>query len=164
MKQAILIFIASIICNCLTVPSETIRLKYGLEIYKKPVQYALKRTNTDTLMDIIYMELSKCDLGLDYQAILPTLKVKFCDYVAPSYSTGELNTVCELSDSIVSGHAPGKTVFVAWRGKVHRTSFAHEIMHQLMANSGFGPDYNHESKPYWDCVNAINKSLKEGDL
>lgn len=96
--------------------------------------------------------VEECAKKLDEAAVrraLSTVTVEWWDKIAPRPSTGELNTVVVSDDAVYSGLTVGSTCKVAWRGKLYRSAFCHEILHVVGASVLGDADPNHQSAILW---------------
>jgi hypothetical protein len=60
---------------------------------------------------------------------LSSVTVEWWDKIAPRPSTGEINTVVVDNNMVYSGLTVGTLCKVAWRGKLWRSAFCHELLH-----------------------------------
>lgn len=89
-------------------------------------------------------------------AIKPVV-LEWSGVIAPSPSTGALNTVVVLNGTLYSGATVGISVRVAWRGKISRSALIHELGHVVgtyILGDPNGDHTNTELKALEDEANA----------
>ena len=100
----------------------------------------------------------------DIKATISKITVEWWNDIAPSPSTGKLNTVVTHNGQVYSGLVVGLTCKVAWRGKIYRSAFAHEIAHVIGGKLLSDWDADHDNSLLWDTVKAINEELRKEDI
>lgn len=94
---------------------------------------------------------------------LSGVTLEWSGVIAPSPSTGVLYTVVVYKGVLYSGVTVGLYIRVAWRGKISRSAFAHELGHvigQVLLGDG---DAGHTSTQLKLLETETNKKLiKEG--
>lgn len=106
----------------------------------------------------------KFDLPVVAKAV-SSVTVEWWDRIAPRPSTGELNTVVVDGDAVYSGLTVGTTCKVAWRGKLSRSAFCHEILHVVGAAALGDADPNHGNALLWkELEPAANARLAAEQL
>jgi hypothetical protein len=148
--------------GCGITPSGYWNLKYGIK-QDKSVPYVTTQTDIHKGVNIIVDGFAEC-FEKRVDQYFDGVIFKFSDEIAPSPSTGILNTVVKYNNAVGSGFQIGKTMLVAWRGKLFRSAVAHELMHYLGRVIDSAPDPNHQIIKYWNCVKRINGRLKEANL
>jgi hypothetical protein len=96
--------------------------------------------------------------------VLKTITIEWWDDTAPSPSSGELNTVVIYNGYVYSGVTIGNMCKVAWRGKLFRSAFIHEILHVVGNYILYKTNANHDILILYDLENAINKELIEKNI
>ena len=98
------------------------------------------------------------------EASVKSITIEWWNDVAPSPSTGVLNTVVIDSGYLYSGLTVGTTCKVAWRGMLYRSAFAHEMLHVIGRNLLNDEDADHKNHTLWDLETAINSTLQVSKL
>ena len=142
------------------------KLNYGIKLDKNKVPNLPNDSKLNFALDIFYEEVSNEYDEDNVKSALNKVVIEWWDYIAPSPTTGELNTVVIDEDQAYSGLTKGKKCKIAWRGKLWRSAFAHELLHviciALVQSDG---DPNHTNDRLWKVLEGnINKKLKEEDL
>ncbi|MFA5048419.1 MAG: hypothetical protein WC516_05360 [Patescibacteria group bacterium] len=111
--------------------------------------------------------IEECSKTLDRQKVETSIKkitIEWWNDIAPSPSTGVLNTVVVYCDQIYSGLTTGNLCRVAWRGKLYRSAFAHEILHVVGQDVLNDSDGDHNNRQLWDIELLINQKLTNINL
>lgn len=142
------------------------KLNYGVRLNKRKVPNLPSDMDFNRALNIFVDEVSKEYDEDNVKKALNKAVIEWWDYVAPSPSTGNLSTVVIDEDKAYSGLTKGKTCKVAWRGKLWRSAFAHELLHiiciALVQTDG---DPNHSNDRLWKVLEVrINKKLQEEAL
>lgn len=74
------------------------------------------------------------------------------------YRTYVVSPIGNLCAGSTSG---GHTCKVAWRGKIHKSAFIHELLHALSKETYKDLDASHSRKDVWEFEKKINNKLKE---
>lgn len=91
--------------------------------------------------------------------------VEWWDRIAPRPSTGELNTVVVHDDMVYSGLTMGSTCKVAWRGKIYRSAFCHELLHVIAREVLGDPDAAHANDLLWQTImDSVRAMLAAEDI
>ena len=91
--------------------------------------------------------------------------VEWWDKIAPRPSTGELNTVVVSNNQVYSGLTIGKTCLVAWRGKIYRSAFCHELLHVIAREVLGDADPSHSNDLLWKVITKeANTRLTKEDI
>ena len=98
------------------------------------------------------------------EAAVKTITIEWWNNIAPSPSTGVLNTVVVDNDQLYSGLTVGTICKVAWRGKLFRSAFAHEMLHVIGQNILNDGDANHQNQNLWNIESSVNKIFSEINL
>lgn len=149
-------------------PEQYATIRHGIEINKTKVPYALDLTRTrkhyDDMAEVIATKLIACNLNIS-KADFNGLRIIWSDAVAPSPSTGELNTVVMPGDGrLYNGFIDNKIIYIAWRGRVYRTALVHELIHYFLKLHNGNPDAEHKHKTAWQCEARVNEMLKRKNL
>lgn len=100
----------------------------------------------------------------DIETTIKKITIEWWNYIAPSPSTGGLNTVVSYNGKVYSGLVVGSICKVAWRGKIFRSALAHEIAHVIGGQILNDSDPNHINNFLWDTVKEINEEFKKEDI
>jgi hypothetical protein len=107
--------------------------------------------------------VEECAKRFDVNAVkraVSSITVEWWDKIAPRPSTGELDTVVVDDDNVYSGLTVGTICKVAWRGKLSRSAFCHEILHVVGAVVLGDLDPYHKNGLLWNELEpAINGRL-----
>lgn len=91
--------------------------------------------------------------------------IQWWDYIAPRPSTGELNTVVVHDGQVYSGLTIGSKCLVAWRGRIYRSAFCHELLHIIGREVLGNADPEHSLSLLWEeIMGAVRKRLQEMDI
>lgn len=115
----------------------------------------------------INIVIDECTKVFDKQKVEESIKkitIEWWNDIAPSPSTGILNTVVVYNDQIFSGLNIGNLCKVAWRGKMFRSAFAHEILHVIGQDILNDPDGDHNNQQLIDLERSINVALTSVNL
>jgi hypothetical protein len=112
--------------------------------------------------------ITECVKHFDYskvQDIVKLVTIEWWNDIAPSPSTGKLNTVVVHNGQVYSGLTVSTTLCkVAWRGKIHRSAFVHEFLHIVNWSILGDSDPNHTNDVLRSLEVAINAKLSEINL
>jgi len=112
--------------------------------------------------------IEECAKVFDKAAVeksLSTITVEWWDKIAPRPSTGELNTVVVYDDVIYSGLTIGTLCLVAWRGKLSRSAFIHELLHVIGCDIIGEADPEHLNDLLWKQLERdINARLSANQI
>jgi len=112
--------------------------------------------------------VDECKKQFDENKVRDTVKVVTIEWwnnIAPRPSTGELNTVVVHNDQIYSGITISTTLCkVAWRGRIFRSAFVHELLHIISWAILNDPNSEHSNQSLQDLEISINKKLSEENL
>ena len=137
----------------------------GCKIDRRKIPGLPSDNDHSKALDVLVEECRKKQL--DETKVRDTVKsitIEWWNDIAPRPSTGQLNTVVVYGDQIYSGLVVGNVCKVAWRGKLFRSAFAHEILHLVGANVLGDPNADHSNTMLRDLEVAINKKLTEQNL
>lgn len=149
--------------------STTTSLPSGCKINRRGIPGLPSDLNHTTAVGVVIDECKRV-FGQDKEsAILNAIKnitVEWWNDVAPHPSTGVLDTVVVDNDQIYSGLTVGYTCKVAWRGKMSRSAFGHEILHVMCNDILHDPDANHTNPAIWGAgaEGAIGTALDKVSL
>ena len=115
-------------------------------------------------LTIFIDECSKIFDRSKVETSVKSITVEWWNDVAPSPSTGVLNTVVVDNGQVYSGLTVGTLCKVAWRGKLFRSAFAHEMLHIIGRNLLNNEDAGHQEKSLWDLEATICKILSDNNL
>lgn len=136
----------------------------GVKIDRRKIAGLPSDNNHEQAISVI---IDGCSKHFDKQKVEETIKnitIEWWSDIAPSPSTGILNTVVTDSGSIYSGLTVGNTCKVAWRGKIFRSAFVHEILHVVGRNILNDEDPYHKNSDLWKIEQEINTTLITIDL
>lgn len=108
-----------------------------------------------------------CSKSFDRQQVEESIKkitIEWWSDIAPSPSTGNLSTVVVYNDFIYNGLTIGNTCKVAWKGKIYRSAFVHEIMHVIGADILNDPNADHSNQQLLSIEREINSKLSSENL
>lgn len=112
--------------------------------------------------------VEECAKHMDKSAVQKALNgitIEWWDRVAPRPSTGELNTVVVHGNQVYSGLTLGSMCKVAWRGKIYRSAFCHELLHIIGGEVLGDSDPSHSNDLLWKTINEqTNTRLKKEDV
>ena len=140
-----------------------VKTSFGLKIIENGVP-ALPNVKIYERALTIFIE--ECVKRFDEIAVRHALSkavVEWWDKIAPSINTGELNTVVVDDGQVYSGLAIGNFCKVAWRGRLHRSAFCHELLH-VVGLQLFGIDPFHQNGLLWSLERSINALLEKERL
>lgn len=114
------------------------------------------------------MLVEECAKKYDEAAVrkaLSSITIEWWNVIAPRPSTGELGTVVVDDGAIYSGLTIGTLCKVAWRGKLWRSAFCHELLH-VIGYALFGvDDPEHQDDRLWkELETAANLRLSGEQL
>lgn len=94
------------------------------------------------------------------------ITVEWWDKIAPRPSTGELNTVvAPKGGGLYSGLTIGSLCMIAWRGRLWRSAFCHELLHVVDFTATGVSDPYHANAVLWSELEPeLNRRLLERDL
>jgi hypothetical protein len=125
------------------------KTSYGLKIYNNNVPGLPTKEAHEHGIALFIEECSKKFDSAKVRSAVASISLEWWDRIAPRPSTGELNTVVVDNGSVYSGLTVGTTCKVAWRGKLSRSAFAHEMLHVVgNAVTGLG-DPDHKDPVLW---------------
>ena len=118
----------------------------------------------DTHERALTMFVEECAKKFDETKVrqaLSAITVEWWNDIAPSPSTGALSTVVVNNGAVYSGLTIGtKLCKVAWRGKLWRSAFFHELLHVVATVILGTDDPNHQNTLVWkDLEPAANARL-----
>lgn len=91
--------------------------------------------------------------------------VEWWDKVSPRPSTGILDTVVVDCGCVYSGVTSGNLCKVAWRGRISRSAFCHELLHIVGRACLGGDDSWHSNTLLWAEIEmSANRSLEVSGL
>jgi len=97
-------------------------------------------------------------------AAIKPVTLTWSGVVAPSPSTGALNTVTVLQGTLYSGLTVGYTVSVAWRGKISRSALIHELCHVIGTVVVGDSNANHTNVALKDLEAEANTAVAAAGL
>jgi hypothetical protein len=124
----------------------------GVKVDANKVPGLPAQTAYDRALAILLEECVK-HFGADpSKKALDGVTIEWWDRIAPSPSTGGLNTVVVDNNQIYSGLTVGRTCKVAWRGKIYRSAFCHELLHVVSEAILGDPDAEHANDLLWKVI------------
>lgn len=144
--------------------SKKIKTLYGCKIDRRKIPGLPSDQVHEKALKIFIDEFAERFKLEDVEATISKITVEWWNDVAPSPSTGVLNTVVVDNGQVYSGLTVDPVCKVAWRGKISRSAFAHELAHIIGGKLLNDWDINHNNPLLWDTVNKINKNLEEEDI
>lgn len=122
----------------------------------------------DTLDKALSSFVEKCDESFGVGKCLSAVSgvtVVWWDKIAPRASTGELGTTVVYNGVAYSGLTTRDgTCRVAWRGKLFRSAFSHELMHVVSGRILGDWDEEHKIEKVWLVDREVSNKLKELDI
>lgn len=139
----------------------------GLKINANKVPGLPDKATHERAIEVLVLECSRLG-GMDADAVkkaLSSVTIEWWDRIAPRPSTGELNTVVVHDDMVYSGLTLGSTCKVAWRGKIYRSAFCHELLH-IIAGAVLGDsDAAHANDLLWHTIaGSVRNLLQKEDI
>lgn len=143
---------------------KTTKTSTGLKINENGVPGLPGVEKYERALAIFTEECAKHFSEVEVQKAISSITIEWWDKVAPSPSTGLLNTVVVFEKAVYSGLTVGSTCKVAWRGKLFRSAFAHELLHIVGLNLLNDGDAAHTNSLLWTTESVINTLLEQEDL
>ena len=136
---------------------------FGLKIYENKVPGLPDLETYNYILKLFVEDCSKKFNEKNICKAISKIKLEWWDKIAPKYSTGELDTVVVYDKKIYSGLTIGNECKVAWRGKIYRSAFFHEILHVIYKELFGVIDPFHLNIPFWKEFeyNINNKLILE---
>lgn len=97
-------------------------------------------------------------------AAIKDVELAWSGVVAPSPTTGVLNTVVVYQGNLYSGLTVGNKVMVAWRGKISRSALAHELCHVVGVGILGDPNKDHTNQLLAELEQSTNQALVKAGL
>jgi len=142
-----------------------ITLKCGCTLDKRKIAGLPTDQNHNAALDIFIDECKNKLMSENLLlAVLKKITIEWWNDIAPSPSTGVLNTVVTYGDQVYSGLTTDHLCRVAWRGKLYRSAFVHELLHVIGGDILGDPDPNHQNQTLKDLEGSINSRLAQVDL
>jgi hypothetical protein len=132
--------------------SKKTKTESGVKVSANKVPGLPGKAAYDRAIDVLIEECAKHMDKAASRKALDGVVVEWWDRIAPRPSTGELNTVVVHDDKVYSGLTLGKTCKVAWRGKIHRSAFCHELLHVIAGAVLGDPDPAHVNDLLWKTI------------
>jgi len=146
---------------CFSSKSKT---SYGCLIDRRKIPGLPSDLNHETALGIF---VSSCSGVFEEAKVREALKgatIEWWNDIAPSPSTGQLNTVVVWNGQLFSGLNVGSVCKVAWRGKMWRSALYHELVHLVAERIGGNGDADHKNPALWAIETAAVNSLSLCDL
>jgi len=141
------------------------RTSFGLRIDRNRVPGLPTRKAHEDALTVFVDECAKVFDEAEVRRILSLVTVEWWDRIATQPSTGELNTVVVDGNRVYSGLAVGRMCKVAWRGRLWRSAFCHELLHIVGAEILGVPDLLHCDDTLWKILEpTINRRLSSAQL
>jgi hypothetical protein len=144
--------------------SKKIKTLYGCKIDRRKIPGLPTDSAHEQAIQILVDKFAEKFKLEDVRATLGKITMEWWNDIAPRPSTGELNTVVVHNGQIYSGLTVGSVCKVAWRGKLYRSAFAHEIAHQVSWKLFSDWDENHKNGLLWEIVRIINEEYRKADI
>lgn len=160
----VLLLISFILFACGFKP--LIRLNYGVLLDRNGVENLASAEKHNNVLDVFFNEASKlAGKGYVLDSLFKTT-IQWWDHLAPSPSTGKLETVVTYNGKLYAGlNFEGGLCMVAWKGKFYQSALVHEVSH-VLARDVFN-DQDHYTRPIWGkegLVTKVNVKLMDLDL
>lgn len=147
--------------------SKKTKTNSGLKISTNKVPGLPDKTAHDRAVDVLVLECARLG-GMDAAVVKKALKgvtIEWWDRIAPRPSTGELNTVVVYDGMVYSGLTIGRICKVAWRGKIYRSAFCHELLHIISGKVLGDSDAAHANDLLWQSIaGSVKGLLQEEDI
>lgn len=172
-KGFVVILVSLVLVSCIT---DT--LQVGMSPYDRAVSskfnIVFRGNNVPSVPSVYHLEkalaefITVCDksFGVNkcYNA-LSGITIIWWDKIVPRPVTGELNTAVVYNGIAYSGLTTRDGVCrVAWRGKIFRSAFIHELMHVVAGKLIGDWDENHKIEKVWAVEEEVNKVLAGLDI
>lgn len=144
--------------------SKKIKTSQGCKIDRRKIPGLPTDTVHDQALKILVDKFAEKLKLEDIKDAISKVTVEWWNDIAPSPSTGVLNTVVTNNGQIYSGLTVGLICKVAWRGKIYRSAFAHEFAHVIGGKLLDDWDPNHNISLLWNTVKVINEELRKEDI
>jgi hypothetical protein len=105
------------------------KTSFGLKINDNKVPGLPTKETYERALVLFVEECAKKFDEVKVRQALSSVTVEWWDKIAPRPSTGEINTVVVDNNMVYSGLTVGTLCKVAWRGKLWRSAFCHELLH-----------------------------------
>jgi hypothetical protein len=141
------------------------KTSYGCKIDRRKIPGLPSDLNHESALGVF---ISACS-GVFYESkvreVIRDFTIEWWNDIAPSPSTGLLNTVVVWNGQVFSGLSlPGNVCRVAWRGKIHRSAFSHELVHMVAERILGDGDADHKNPDLWAIEARSTASLVMLDL
>lgn len=141
------------------------KTSFGLKIDSNKVPGLPTKEAHEHALALLVEECAKKFDAAKVRAAIATITVEWWDKIAPRPTTGEVNTVVVDGTAIYSGLTVGTVCKVAWRGKLFRSAFCHEILHVVGRALLGDDDPNHQNALLWQELEpAANARLAAEQL
>lgn len=135
------------------------KLNYGIQVDRRKIPGLPSIDDCNIAIELLIGNFTLSSI----QNSLKNLTIEWWNDFAPSPSTGIINSVVVNNDMVYSGLTIGNICKVAWRGKIFRSAFIHEILHYIGLVLGDG-DPEHKNTKLWDVERIVNKLLAEKNI
>jgi hypothetical protein len=137
-----------------------IKTSFGLKVDNNKVPGLPGKDIYERALTLFVEESVKKMSEIEVRKALSTVTVEWWDKIAPRPSTGEVDTVVVYNDLVYSGLALGDLCKIAWRGKLWRSAFCHELLHVIGGKIFGTEDPEHSNILLWkELEPAINLRL-----
>jgi hypothetical protein len=146
--------------------NKKIKLSCGCKIDKRKIFCLPSVSEYEQTIEVIIDECVKSLSATPdkIKQVLSNITIEWWNDIAPRPSTGELSTVVVDNDVVYSGLTIGNLCKVAWRGKLSRSAFAHEILHVIGRVILSDENANHQNTLLLNLEISINQKLTDKNL
>jgi hypothetical protein len=141
------------------------KLKCGCTLNRRKIAGLPSDQDHDAALNVLIDECKKKLMSENLLlSVLKKITIEWWDNTAHSPSTGELKTVVAYNGQVYSGLTVGYLCMVAWRGKLYRSAFIHEILHVIGGDILNDPDPNHQNQTLKELECTTNGILAQMNL
>lgn len=139
------------------------KLNFGIQVDRRKIPGLPSINDCNTAIELLLANFTLANTTL-IQNVFKNLTIEWWNDFAPSPSTGIINSVVVDNDMVYSGLTTGNICKVAWRGKIFRSAFIHEILHFIGVVVLGDGDAEHKNVKLWEIENIVNKLLTEKNI
>jgi len=136
----------------------------GCKIDRRGIPGLPSNSEHSKALDILIYSGRKYFNEVQIRDTLKLITIEWWNTIATNPSTGQLNTVVIYDGYPYSGLTIGNLCKIAWRGKLFRSAFIHEILHVMGTRILGDPNPNHTNETLYNVEIEANKKLFEQNL